>query len=75
MSGLYRDLLALLPSDPLTVAQVVALNADGTSTVQFPNGSQLKVMGQGVAVSSYAFIKGGEIRSAAPAVAPVTLEV
>lgn len=75
MSGLYRALIDLLPGDPLTVAVVVSHNADGTSTVEFPNGSQLKVRGQGVAVGSYAFIKGGEIRGEAPAVTPVTLEV
>jgi ATP:corrinoid adenosyltransferase len=75
MSSLYRDFAALIPGDPLTVALVVAHNGDGTSTVEFPNGSQLKVLGQGVAVSSYAFIKGGEIRSEAPAVTPVELLV
>lgn len=75
MSGLYRDFSALLPSDPLLVAQVVSLNADGTSTVAFPNGSQLKVRGQGIAVSGFAFIRGGEIRGEAPAVVPATLLV
>lgn len=76
MSGrLYHDFAALLPSDPLLVAQVVAHNADGTSTVAFPNGSQLKVRGQGVAVGGMAFIKDGEIRGAAPAAVPITLEV
>ena len=64
-----------LSADPLLVAQVVAHNADGTSTVQFPNGSTLKVMGQGVAVGDFAFIRGGELRSEAPPVVPVILEV
>lgn len=62
-------------SDPLLVALVLEHNADGTSTVQFPNGSSLKVMGQGVDVGDYAFIRGGEIRGEAPPVVPVTLEV
>lgn len=73
--NLWRDFEGLLPRDPLLVAQVVALNADGTSTVQFINGSQLRVRGQGVAVGDYAFIRGGEIRGEAPAVVPVVLEV
>lgn len=64
-----------LTAEPLLVAQVVAHNADGTSTVEFPNGSQLKVLGQGVAVDDYAFIRSGEIRGEAPAVVPVELEV
>ncbi len=64
-----------LSADPLLVAQVLAHNADGTSTVQFPNGSTLKVMGQGVGVGDFAFIRGGEIRGEAPPVVPVVLEV
>lgn len=66
---------SLLPADPLLVAQVVSHDAGGASTVQFPNGSRLKARGQGVAVGSYAFIRGGEIRGQAPSVAPITLEV
>ena len=57
------------------VAEVIAHNADGTSTVSFPNGSTLKVLGQSVAVSDYAFIRDGEIRGEAPATTPVTLDV
>jgi len=64
-----------LSSDPLLVAQVIAHNVDGTSTVQFPSGSTLKVMGQGVSVGEFAFIRGGEIRGEAPPVVPVVLEV
>lgn len=64
-----------LTAEPLFVAEVVAHNVDGTSTVVFPNGSQLKVMGQGVEVGGFAFVRAGEIRGAAPAVLPVTLEV
>lgn len=69
--GAFEDLVA----DPLLVAEVVAHNADGSSTVQFPGGSTLKVMGQGVGVGAFAFIRGGEIRGEAPPVVPVTLEV
>ena len=72
---IWRDYLQLQPHDPLLVAVVVVHNADGTSTVAFPNGSQTKVRGQGVDVGDHAFIRGGEIRGEAPAVTPVTLEV
>lgn len=75
MSNLFRDFEGLLPSDPLLVAEVTAHNADGTSTVEFPNGSQLVVRGQGVSIGDHAFIRGGEIRGQAPAVTPVTIEV
>lgn len=72
---LWNQFEALLPADPLLVAEVVAHNADGTSIVAFPNGSQLKVLGQAVDVGGFAFIRGGEIRGPAPAVVPVELEV
>lgn len=64
-----------LTRQPLLVAKVVAHNADGTSTVQFPNLSTMIVRGQGVPVDGFAFIQGGEVRGPAPAVAPITLEV
>lgn len=72
---IWREFQDLLPHDPLLVAEVVSHNADGTSTVEFPNGSRMKVRGQGVEEGGYAFIRGGEIRGQAPAVVPVTLEV
>lgn len=71
----WLDFNSLLPSDPLLVAEVVSHDSGGASTVEFPNGSRLKVRGQGVAVGNYAFIRGGEIRGEAPPVVPVTLEV
>lgn len=67
--------LDLLPPQPLLVAQVTAHNSDGTSTVQFPNGSTLTVRGQSVAVSSYAFVRDGEVRGQAPSTTPDTLDV
>ncbi|WP_101927011.1 MULTISPECIES: hypothetical protein [Luteimonas] len=72
---IWRDFDQLLPHDPLLVAVVLEHNADGTSTVQFPNGSTLRVRGQGVPEGGHAFIRAGEIRGPAPAVTPVELEV
>lgn len=65
----------LIPRDSLVVARVVAHNPDLTSTVEFPNGSQLKVRGQPVPVNAYAFIQGGDVKGPAPAVTPIVLEV
>lgn len=73
--NLGRTFLDLLPVSPLLVVQVTAHNSDGTSTVQFPNGSQLTVRGQTVSISSYAFIRDGEIRGEAPAVSPDSFDV
>lgn len=72
----FRDFVDQLPKDPLQVALVVSHQSDGlTSIVQFPNTSQVKVFGQQVAVSSYAFIQGGKIISLAPPVTPTTIDV
>jgi hypothetical protein len=76
MSGLvWREFEALLPKRALTIAQVVTHNSDGTSTVEYPGGAQVRVRGQGVAVDDYAFIRDGEIRGQAPAITPDELEV
>jgi hypothetical protein len=73
VSNLGRKFLDLLPISRLYVALVVSINGDGTSTVQFANGSMLVVRGQSVAADNYAFIRDGEIRSQAPSVAPATI--
>jgi hypothetical protein len=73
--NIWREFLALLPRSTLEVVEVVAHNADGTSTVEYPNGAQVKVRGQLVAVSAFAFIRDGEIRGQAPAITPIVLEV
>lgn len=65
----------LLPSDPLLVAEVIAHNADGTSTVQTPDGAILRVRGQGVAVGAKAFVRGGAIDGEAPDLTSYTVEV
>lgn len=72
---IWHDFEGLLPRDPLLVAKVISHNTNGTSTVEFPNGSHLEVRGQGVAVDSFAFIRGGEVRGQAPSITPIELEV
>lgn len=76
MSSLvWREFDGLLPKRPLTIATVLSHNSDGTSTVQYPGGAQVRVRGQSVAVAANAFIRDGEIRGAAPAVTPDVLDV
>lgn len=65
----------LLPSDPLLVADVLAHNADGTSTVQTPDGATMRVRGQSVAVGLKAFVRGGQIEGEAPSLTTYTVEV
>lgn len=74
--SLWQEFGVAVAREPLLVALVVAVDAArGTTTVEFPNGSQLVVRGSGVAVGGHAFVRGGEIRGAAPAVVPTELEV
>ena len=76
MSGaLYRRLLELLPQSPLLVGTVVAVNADGTSTVALPDGGTLVVRGTSVAVDEDAFVRDGVIEGAAPVLPTFTIEI
>lgn len=74
-TSLWKSFEGLLPSDPLLIVRVTAHNADGTSTVQFPNGTTMRARGQVVAVGDPAFLRGGEVRGPAPDITPVELEV
>ena len=72
----WRQFQTLLPYARTTIALVQAINTDGTTTVEYPNGQQLVVRGQGVDVGAYAFVKDGELRGEASASAtPLDLEV
>ena len=71
----WKRLENLLPHSPLLAGDVTAHHPDGTSTVQLPDGSQLRVRGQSVAVGQKAFVQGGEIRGQAPNLAVVGITV
>lgn len=74
--SLWQEFGDAVSRDPLLVAVVVSVDAArGTSTVQFPNGSQLVVRGVGVDLGSHAFVRAGELRGPAPAADPIDLEV
>lgn len=76
MSGtLYRRLRELLPPPPLVVATVVAVNADGTSTLTLPGGATITARGTAVAVGSRAFVRAGVVEGPAPALSQVTIEI
>ena len=64
--NIYRQLIDLLPSDPLLIGAVTAHNADNTSTVEMPDGGTMRARGTGVAVGLNAFIRGGAIEGPAP---------
>lgn len=74
MTNIYRQLLDLLPQSPLLVATVAAVHADGTATVTFPGGSQIRVRGSST-VGAQVFVKDGVIETDAPMLTTVVIEV
>lgn len=75
MSNIWKQLAALLPGDPLLVGQVIAHNADGTSSVTLPGNQTIRVLGQGVPVGTRAFVQTGRLQGEAPALSYVELVV
>ena len=73
--NLYKQLLDILPSDPLLVGEVTAHNADGTSTVELPDGALLYPRGQGVSIGSNAFVRRGLVEGEAPSLAVELIDV
>ena len=73
--NVWSQFKKLLPSQALLAGQVMAHNADGTSTVQLPDGAQIKARGTDVAVGSKAFVRGGEIVGEAPSLSVFDAEV
>jgi hypothetical protein len=64
--NLFAQFQRLIGRQPLQVALVVTVNADGTSTVQSPAGNTWRVKGTSVSAGNRAFIRGDQIISAAP---------
>lgn len=75
MSNLYRRLLELVPQPAVLIAEVLAVNSDNTSTVEFPDGSQQRVRGTSVAVGQPAFVRNGIVEGLAPARAATVIEI
>jgi hypothetical protein len=57
------------------VGAVILHNTDGTSTVALPDGWEIRVRGQSVAVGQSAFIQSGEISGQAPNLPVVEITV
>ena len=73
-TNLYRQLRELLPEPTLSVATVVAEHADGSTTVQYPGGSQQRVRGVSD-VGQRVFVRSGQIEGVAPSLTSITIEV
>lgn len=57
----FQRLLGLTNTGPRTVATVIAINPDGTSTVQLMSGLQIGVLGTNVVAGNKAYIESGRI--------------
>lgn len=73
-TNLFRRLRDLLPEPPLTVATVAATNADGTVTVTYPGGSQVRARGVG-GVGSKVFLRSGIVEGEAPSLPTLVIDV
>nr|WP_295785151.1 hypothetical protein [Rhodoferax sp.] len=74
--NLYRALRELLPEAPLQVATVIDVQiSQGTSTVEWPGGSQQRVRGAIVAAGGHVFVRDGVIEGTAPGLALEVIEV
>lgn len=66
-NAIIGTLRALLPQPTLTVALVVQVHADQTSTVQYPDGSHQQAQGTAVSAGQWAWVRAGRIEGVAPA--------
>lgn len=73
--GLWTKFQQLIPSELLLIGEVLAHNADDTSTVELPGGGQLIVKGQTVAIGNNAFVQYGRVQGEAPSLPFSTVDV
>lgn len=67
MSNLWAQFQRIAPRTPIYIGTVIAHNSDGTSIVQLiPSNSLLRANGHGVEVGARAWVRGGDVESAAP---------
>jgi hypothetical protein len=75
VSNIYQRLKSLIPQPALLIAEVLEVNADQTSTVEYPDGSQQRVRGTSVAVGQPAFVRAGIIEGLAPSRTATVVEI
>lgn len=73
-TNIFRALRDLFPPELLQSGTVTATHANGTVTVQLPGGGTLRVRGTET-VGTNVFVKDGKTEGAAPALAPITIDI
>lgn len=72
---LWQRFRGLGPSTTTLVATVTAHNADGTSTLQTPEGYGLRAIGREVPVGAVAYVREGRVLGEAAALPVLNLTI
>lgn len=76
MSGnIWTTFKGMLPSEAVSLGEVIAHNADGTSTVELLGGERIRPLGQLAAIGMRAMVKKGQVIAEAPALTQYNLIV
>lgn len=73
--NIFKRFRALLPTTPLLVGTITAVNANGSCRVDMPGGGKAVVIGTGYTVGQQVFIKDRIIQGVAPSLSYYELEV
>lgn len=73
-ANVYRQLLELLPQDPLLTGEVLSMHSDGTVSVEMPGGGVIRVRGV-FASGDRVFIQAGQAQGLAPDLAFAVIEI
>lgn len=66
MANVWTKFKDLLPSRAQLSGKVLTVHTDGTSTIELPDGSRLRVIGDSVAVDGWVLAEGNRIISEVP---------
>jgi len=75
MANVWTKFKALLPSRSQLTGKVLTVHSDGTSTIELPDGANLRVTGDTVAVDAWALVEGSRIIAEVPALPTYDAEV
>ena len=73
--NVFTRFQALIPSKPLLVGTITAVNTNGSCRVDMPGGGKAVVIGTGYTVGQQVFIKDRIIQGVAPSLSYYELEV
>jgi len=75
MANVWTKFRELLPFRVQMIGEVVTVHSDGTSTIDLPDGSRFRVVGDSVAVDGWALVEGNRIINEVPALPTYDAEV